>query len=100
MVSAARTISLGVIANAGSWCQGRHSCSTLSYAYTKYLITRLPDRYVVGYGIAFGRDEYEHDGSTNGFIGRDGYVLAGARFRSHGTDSAVLANEWALWFFE
>jgi ammonium transporter, Amt family len=56
--------------------------------------------YVIGYGIAFGEDSYATTGSTNGFIGRNGYVLAGDKFRSEGKSDAQLGNEWALWLFQ
>lgn len=53
--------------------------------------------YVTGFGIAFGTDDFANDGQSNGFIGTDGFVLAGDKFRGPNTDEGY---QWAFWLFQ
>ncbi|CAM9899700.1 unnamed protein product, partial [Heterosigma akashiwo] len=52
----------------------------------------------VGYGVAFGKDEYPDNG-TNGFIGRDKFFMTTDYFRGSLTDPNIGYN-WAGWLFQ
>ena len=56
--------------------------------------------YLIGFGIAFGSDHYLVNGSTNGFMGRSGYLLTGTDFRGGDVADAQLGYNWASWLFQ
>mmetsp|Transcript_5837 Transcript_5837/g.8757 ORF Transcript_5837/g.8757 Transcript_5837/m.8757 type:complete len:487 (-) Transcript_5837:3-1463(-) len=56
--------------------------------------------YVIGYGIAYGYDDYVVDGTGNGFIGTNGYFLAGDSFRGDGESESQLGYKWANWLYQ
>jgi len=57
--------------------------------------------WLIGYGIAFGYDEYgKKGGDGTGFVGEDKFALSGDYFRGSASGTAPdLATHWAQWLF-
>mmetsp|Transcript_5652 Transcript_5652/g.8495 ORF Transcript_5652/g.8495 Transcript_5652/m.8495 type:complete len:500 (+) Transcript_5652:39-1538(+) len=56
--------------------------------------------YLIGYGIAYGYDDYIVDGKENGFIGTNGYFLAGDSFRDDDVSDSQMGFKWANWVYQ